>query len=292
MTTADSAHAAAPSAQRLRRFLSELQSADESATGAVACREACTSLGFSKAMFSWVRDASWAPKYVHVGEGIRDEFDELLSAVDGTAVPLLRAPREADLIRHRRPYVLGRNAYHREAYRPLIDLSDPAAYAAAPIVADGRTVATLHVDRNRDEITDEDVRLLLLAARISGTVIAARNNRRRVRRVGQELAALVDDIVHPTLASRPQTYFAEETHPGSRADEHTRGSTVELTEREDEVLRLLATGASNQQIADRLFISDGTVKCHVRRIFRKIGVSSRAQAAAFHREVRTATAAR
>ncbi len=160
-------------------------------------------------------------------------------------------------------------------------------------MADGRTVATLHVDRNRDEITDEDVRLLLLAARISGTVIAARNNRRRVRRVGQELAALVDDIVHPTLASRPQTYFAEETHPpGSRADEHTRGSTVELTEREDEVLRLLATGASNQQIADRLFISDGTVKCHVRRIFRKIGVSSRAQAAAFHREVRTATAAR
>lgn len=291
MSTTES-KAAPSSATRLRRFLSELQSADDSATGAVACREACASLGFSKAMFSWVRGASWAPEYVHVGEGVRDEFDELRSAVDGTAVPLLRAPREADLVRYRRPYVLGRNAFHREAYRPLIDLSDPAAYAAAPIVADGRTVATLHVDRNRDEITDQDVRLLLLAARISGTVIAAQNNRRRVRRVGQELAALVDDIVHPALTGRPATYFAEETHPGPRADEHTRGPTIDFTEREDEVLRLLATGASNQQIADLLVISDGTVKCHVRRIFRKIGVSSRAQAAAYHREVRTAAAAR
>ncbi|MET4165786.1 MULTISPECIES: helix-turn-helix transcriptional regulator [Gordonia] len=289
MTTAEPKTAAA-TATRLRRFLVELQSSDDAATGAVACREACTSLGFSKAMFSWVRGASWAPEYVHVAEGVRDEFDELCNAVDGTAVPLVRAPREADLIRHRRPYVLGRNAFHREAYRPLIDLSDPAAYAAAPIVADGRTVATLHVDRNRDGITDEDVRLLLLAAHISGTVIATRDNRRRVRRDIQELTALVDDLTRPVPTSRPGTQFGSEAHPGRRLDERSDDPAIEFTDREDEVLRLLATGATNQQIADRLFISDGTVKCHVRRIFRKIGASSRAEAAAYHREVRVAAA--
>jgi predicted ATPase/DNA-binding CsgD family transcriptional regulator len=51
-----------------------------------------------------------------------------------------------------------------------------------------------------------------------------------------------------------------------------------LTPREREVLRLLATGSSNQAIADALFVSLPTVKAHVTRILAKLGVSSRAAA--------------
>jgi ATP/maltotriose-dependent transcriptional regulator MalT len=52
-----------------------------------------------------------------------------------------------------------------------------------------------------------------------------------------------------------------------------------LTAREQEVLRLLAAGNSNQQIADALFISPGTAKLHVSHILSKLGVPSRSAAA-------------
>ena len=54
-----------------------------------------------------------------------------------------------------------------------------------------------------------------------------------------------------------------------------------LSEREADVLRLLATGKSNQQIADDLFISLNTVSHHLRNIFAKTGTSNRTEAASF-----------
>jgi DNA-binding NarL/FixJ family response regulator len=52
----------------------------------------------------------------------------------------------------------------------------------------------------------------------------------------------------------------------------------ELTPREGEVLRLIAAGQSNREIARTLFVSEGTVKTHVNRIFAKTGSRDRAQA--------------
>ena len=61
---------------------------------------------------------------------------------------------------------------------------------------------------------------------------------------------------------------------------------AELTDREVEVLRLIARGRSNREVAQRLFISPKTVGRHVENVYRKIGVSSRAAAAVFAMEHR------
>ena len=66
--------------------------------------------------------------------------------------------------------------------------------------------------------------------------------------------------------------------PGTIPAPRTSGR---LTEREREVLRLLAEGLSNQQIADRLFLSKRTVEHHVGNILAKVGVASRAEALAY-----------
>jgi DNA-binding NarL/FixJ family response regulator len=59
------------------------------------------------------------------------------------------------------------------------------------------------------------------------------------------------------------------------------GHEAGLSPREVEVLALVTQGMSNQEVADRLFLTINTLKSHIRQAYKKIGVSSRAQAVAW-----------
>jgi DNA-binding NarL/FixJ family response regulator len=82
-----------------------------------------------------------------------------------------------------------------------------------------------------------------------------------------------------TLARRARLKVADAALPG----EGPAPSTIEkfgLTDREAEVLALVAAGRSNPQIAAELFISPKTASVHVSNIISKLGVTSRGEAAA------------
>ncbi|HEX2317159.1 MAG TPA: response regulator transcription factor [Thermomonospora sp.] len=59
---------------------------------------------------------------------------------------------------------------------------------------------------------------------------------------------------------------------------------VPLTPRETEVLRLIAAGATNREIARRLHVSEGTVKNHISRILQRLGLRDRTQAALYAKD--------
>jgi DNA-binding CsgD family transcriptional regulator len=102
-----------------------------------------------------------------------------------------------------------------------------------------------------------------------------------------------DGVVSYGLAEQSRASLPDETgaltRPAADEDGVPDGAAVSLeeplSERELEVLALLASGRTNAEIARDLFVAVGTVKSHVNNIYRKLGAANRAEAAARAREL-------
>lgn len=119
---------------------------------------------------------------------------------------------------------------------------------------------------------DDDSIIAALSAGAVGylTKDAARDDIKRALDAAAAGQAVLDVAVTSALMKAVQQRPVKPTEPPDG-----------LTEREIEVLRLIAEGLSNTEIAGRLYVAETTVKTHVNRIFAKTGSRDRTQAAAY-----------
>jgi DNA-binding NarL/FixJ family response regulator len=91
---------------------------------------------------------------------------------------------------------------------------------------------------------------------------------------GVRAAAAGDTLLAPEITRRLVEAYVQRPPPGPA----TPAALAELTDREIQILRLVARGLSNAEIAASLFLSEATVKTHVSRVLAKLGLRGRVQA--------------
>ncbi|MFI1104152.1 response regulator [Streptomyces melanogenes] len=106
---------------------------------------------------------------------------------------------------------------------------------------------------------------------------------------GVRVVASGDALLAPSVTRRLITEFARSAPARRGAVGVGTVQVEELTDRETEVLVLIAQGLSNAEIADRLVVAESTIKTHVSRVLVKLGLRDRTQAAVYAYESRLIT---
>jgi NarL family two-component system response regulator LiaR len=149
-------------------------------------------------------------------------------------------------------------------------------------------VVLLDADSSPSEITDvvsrvrawlPDVRVCILSSHASATAMM------RAISAGAD-GYVIKDITPAELAVcikkiGTDGFYADPRLTGKLVRECAKDDRVRLSPREIEVAKLVAEGLSNKKIADRLLVSDKTVKNHIANIFAKLDISARAQIAVY-----------
>jgi LuxR family maltose regulon positive regulatory protein len=133
-------------------------------------------------------------------------------------------------------------------------------------------------------VLPEDCQAVL--ARAQASVLALRGDTAAAPTAGRSVAATASPMPLPLpLPLHSPSYAAPSGETGpSRTIDTSAATASDLTAREAEVLELIAAGDSNKLIARALDISPHTVKRHVANVLDKLGLQSRGQAAAWHRQ--------
>ncbi|MGW6355411.1 response regulator [Streptomyces sp. NPDC055092] len=103
---------------------------------------------------------------------------------------------------------------------------------------------------------------------------------------GVRVVAQGEALLAPSVTRRLITEFSKLSEIPKLPAVANPGAFGELTERETEVLVLIAQGLSNAEIAERLVVAESTIKTHVSRVLVKLGLRDRTQAAVFAYEAR------
>jgi DNA-binding CsgD family transcriptional regulator len=255
-----------------------------------APRELCSCCDFDRALVSRVRGSTWVPEARWLAPGQDEAVTTAIEEYfDSTEIPLTPNLLETELARRGAPALITDPLNDPRAYKPLIRVTQTRAYVAAPVMPTGRVIGFLHADcfgsgreltmQDRDNIWTFAEGFGLIFERI---VLLERIEEQRAR-VGDAFRVAGDYI--DGLCEAEVKLAREQSQASALASNAAglflpRESRIDalLTSREREVLRIMVSGARNNQIAEQLVISEGTVKSHVKNICRKLHAENRAEA--------------
>ncbi|MGO8962589.1 LuxR C-terminal-related transcriptional regulator [Mycobacterium sp.] len=255
-------------------------------------------MGFDRILFSRIDHGLWLASSAYAGtdEGFAHTLVEA-----GIAHPrkLNGALLEAEMVRRGAPIVVRDPQSNPRVYTELVALTETKAYVAAPVVAWGQPIGLLHADRQAQSVLVDESDRDLLGVFAEGLGIAFERNLlldrlKAVQLACNEHARGVNALVDEVTVAMMQSALGEDLEPsapavstGGQPPRERRGGVSEtLTRREWDVLRGIAAGKTNAQIAISLFVAEGTVKTHVKHLLRKLGATNRTDAVAkYHRMV-------
>jgi DNA-binding CsgD family transcriptional regulator len=237
-------------------------------------------------LFSRVEGSSWCPETwftTHPGAPEDKAFGEL---VHGATFTLASGSIEAEIVRRRVTALVCDAADETRTFAPLLSVAHCESYVIAPVVSGDSVVGLLHADATASGRALVEADRVTIRAFGDGiglvlerlALIEALEEQRRQIHAALARAELVVD----QLCDAPVVLTGEAPAPVAPRDSGDSAPADGLTSREREVFALLISGATNPEIADRLTVSETTVKSHVKHILRKMRVSNRAEAIAKH----------
>ncbi|MBJ7337538.1 response regulator transcription factor [Mycolicibacterium sp.] len=248
-------------------------------------------IGFRRALFSGIEQGTWMARTAFAIDD--PDFAAELVAVGQANPRRLNGPLiESEMVRRCTPVVVSDAQSNPRVHLQLVRYAETRSYVAAPVLVWGAPVAMVHADRDTDCAVDEFDRCMLgtytegLGLALERTQLMERLQ--AVRRATTDyvagVSAIADDLSAEGLDTGglglDPTGDRGRLQPISLGDVHGE----RLTPREWDVLHNLASGKTNAQIASGLFVTEGTVKSHVKHILRKLGATNRTEAVArFHR---------
>lgn len=242
--------------------------------------ELCRSCGFDRAVVFRVTDGEmiaesahfegdpqWAKDFLELARMVRPQLNDLLV--------------ETEMVRHHRPVLVTDAQNDPLVFRPLVNAGKTRSYVAAPVMPNGRVIGMVHADRymSGDDVDELDREMIWTFAEGFGYAVDRAILAERLEAETAQIQRMADTATALIAQLRSADHVLG---PSGRRFDRAPAEGLEdlLTRRELEVLELMASGASNAEIAKRLRIAVGTVKSHVKHILRKLRAANRAEAVA------------
>ena len=251
------------------------------------CAEAAAAAAdLDRVVLSRIDNGTLIVEHLHTGDRHHHAIGRQLR---DSPLPLSYPLLECELLRRKQARLVADIDHLQPARYAFLQTLQWREYVAAPILVEGTAVGFLHGDRlpTRRPLAQLDAGALEHFAAGFALVFERavlrrrlRDQRREIRRISSWAEARTGELSDGAIGLSAACAEPQDSRAAAREPGGENGLTSHLTTREIDVLRLMADGKTNGDIGRALFVSEGTVKFHVKNILRKMAASNRADASA------------